>query len=1195
MFLRSLLLRVSAWLRLIATWGVVTGPPLPVGPSVHSFSPEGGWPGSIVRISGSGFTDARDDHDVTIGGVRALVITATPTELVVMAGESTSTGPIHITVTPTGSATSPRNFEVRPSPDVRDLGLGGPPAFFHGPQPGTPRLGVPDQPVLVVFTYPTDQNPGTPAQRAAQLADEKSRFEQARRYWQEASYGTTSWKFSYSDWVPLPADRNFYIWQAQDTYDARRALIAATRRSATMHNGQLFGTHIDDLMTTVGVNNPNSPSSLSWTSKRLHGTGIQIRGDRAFITAGADGLWVYDLMNSPATFVAKVNAGGYFADLDVAGNVLAVAALEAGLQLYDVSITALPTLRGTHVDKGQQVSAVRLAGNRAYIGIDTKLRTLDISNPAVPVTLGEVELGAFVLDLALQGNMLAAGTDGGGVILLDISAAVPVALSAVLAVTRVHGVFLSGDKLFAAGGGSGLATYGVGNPAGPISLGTAALIGDALDVIVDGNMAYVSIGRRRLVVVDVGDPKVPAPRGVVLLGAAGGGTTDPDLTPLRASIDEAEQGQGLTQRHGALWVDALNAARGAGFNLDGFQGIVVVVNGPFLRGASALSSQFAHEDTGETFRLNESKGSYYVASGASWGRIAHETGHWLHMWDIYQEWQSDGTLLRGTAAPWCLSGNTEDGALFCGHQINEIMRFYRVGSPSSNVASLTWSPTAAPLDQPFDIVAHDAAQNSDVNRVHLVRLEVSSGLLYFIEVRQRPLTQIFDQHLAGTAAVSQAAVVVTRATQGTSISNTFERPVMLVGVLDVGQQVVDAARGLTIHVDQLVQDRPAVYRVRVKWNQIIPGDPLGKFDLTLTPWNTDNWDTPDIWIDSQRNNSGATPIYEQCEPGDNTRPVLNGDRPWVKHDNTIMARVRNTGPEAVNDVYVSVYTTSPPGIGDNGNWSLLDTVQLPKLDGRDPAVPGSGEKVVQVRWQPAADSHTCIKVAIFPQLGEIETNNNFAQENVFTFDSAGASSHDPVLIDAMVRSPFSIYKRVDLVVRGLPFGWHAVVDHNWVWTGPKGERAVRAVVWTDRDAPYSFTPIELRPLQLHERIAPEAKARIEGWTTFDDRYLPIGGILADVKATRKVRFNWEISGNARGGIVGRGWLIPPLANVPITVEVTHRKGDRSLVHALTDAQGAVTLQADLGLAPGDYQVQAFVTAGGAAAETQTDPRVVEIR
>ena len=565
--LERFFLRLWTWLNQIIGQWVSPAPT----PTIVTFSPDGGWPGSIIKIVGNNYTDIRDDHFVTIGGSRALIISAAPTELVVLAGQGTTTGPIQIAVTGKGSVSSAQNFTIFPIPDVRDLGVGGPPVFFHGPQPGTPSLGVADQAVLVIFTYPTDQDPGNAAQRSAIIAGEKGRFEQARQFWQEASYGTTSWQFAYTEWLPLPADRNYYIWEARDIYFGRRALIKATRRDATMHNGVLFATHIDELMVTVHVNNPSSPSSVSYTSKSLHGTGIQIRGDRAFISAGTDGLWVYDLVNSPATYVNKVATGDYFADLDVGGDKLAIAALEAGLLLYDVSITALPTWKGTHADAGMQVSAVRIAGNRAFIGIDTKVRTLDITNLAAPVVLGDVDLGAFVLDLALQGTTLAAATDGSGVVLIDVGLASPVIISKVPAVERVHGVALAGNRMYAAGAGNGLAIYDIGNLAGPVALGAIALAGDALDVTVDGTTAYVALGRRKLAVIDAGVPATPAARGVTQLGGAGGGTADPDLTPLRASIDQAEQEQGKTQRKGALFVDALKAASAALFNLDFFK------------------------------------------------------------------------------------------------------------------------------------------------------------------------------------------------------------------------------------------------------------------------------------------------------------------------------------------------------------------------------------------------------------------------------------------------------------------------------------------------------------------------------------------------------------------------------------------------------------------------------------------------
>ena len=1193
MSLKKLAELFSRWVASLLEWlNKLVGPPLITGPHINAVSPSGGWPGTIVTIEGGGLTAVRDDVTVTIGGARALVITAEPQRLVVLAGEDTVTGPVVVQIS-SATATSVAPFEVLPRPDVRDLGVAGPPVFFHGPQSGTPALGVADQPVLVVFVYPTDHNPGTPAQRTATLTAERAKFQTARRFWQEASYHSTSWRFDFTDFLPLPADRNYYMWQREDVYDRRRALLEATKRAAVMHNGQVYGTHLDDVLATVQVNNPNAPNPVSYTSKKLHGTGVRIKSGRALVTAGTDGLWVYDLTNSPATYVTKTAAGGgYFADVDVIGNLCAVAALGAGLHLYDVTYTSMPTLKGSFTDGIRQVSAVCVAPNRAYIGIDEDIAIIDTTTPAAPTMLGTLNIGAFSLDLSLQGTTLAAATDGGGVVLLDVSGPTPVRLSAILNVERVHGVFLTGTRLFAAGANQGLAVYNVANPAAPLDSGSVPLVGPAYDVIADGNQTYVSVGRRRLAVVDVSGP-APIARGIALMGAYQGGSFEADLTSLRASIDQAEQNQNLAQRQDALFIDALEAAKAAGVNLDGYVGIVVVVNGPFLRGASNPQAiQFTHDDTGKALRLNNTKGSYYVATGATWGRIAHETGHWLGMTDIYEEWQADGTVLRGTAQGWCMSGDCNPGPLFGGHQINEVMHFYS----SDNAPTLTWSPTAPPLDRVYDIVAHDAAQNTtrntDPERVHTVKIVVSEGLMYFVEVRQIPVGLIFDQSINPIDATTNAAVVVTRAHQGTTPSNTFERPVMLAAVLQVGEQFVDAARGLTVHVDSVTSAaRPAVYRVRIRWNQYIPGDPNGKFDLTITPWNTKEWETPDIWVDSPRNNSGATPVYADHVPGDPSAPLRNGDRPWVKHDNRIYTRIRNTGPEPVNDVYVSIYTASPPGIGDNGNWELRETIVVPTVTGFDPAIPGSGEHVADTVWQPEADKHSCIKVAIFPQAGEIETNNNLTQENVFTFDSAGASSHDPVMFDAAVRNPFTIYKKVDLLARGLPFGWHCVVDHQWVWTGPRGEHEVVVVIWTDLNAPYSFSPEPDR----HERIENAALARVEGWTTFDDhRYLPIGGILADVKANKKVDMTWRIAASQRGGLTGI--VCVGIPDVPITVEVTNSAGESTLVHLMTGANGCADLSqaSQLGLAPGTYIVQAFVTAGGPAAETESDARTIVV-
>ena len=352
----------------------------------------------------------------------------------------------------------------------------------------------------------------------------------------------------------------------------------------------------------------------------------------------------------------------------------------------------------------------------------------------------------------------------------------------------------------------------------------------------------------------------------------------------------------------------------------------------------------------------------------------------------------------------------------------------------------------------------------------------------------------------------------------------------------------------------------------MRWNQPIAGDPNGTFDLAITPWSTETWESVDIAVDSKRNGEG---VFEFSEPGKPGVPILNGDHPWINHQNKIIAKVRNTGPGDVPEVYVSCYVTSPPGIGDNGNWALLETKLITNFK-------GNTAQDIPFDWTPKAGGHTCIKIAILPMQGEINTDNNSAQENVAVFDSAAASSHQPVVLSAEVRSPFSVLRKVDLAVRGLPLGWHAVVEHDWVWLEGKAAYPVRAVIWTDRD---SSAPQDTR-------IPAIAFPRVEGWTDFDHRYIPIGGILAPVRAVKRVAIHTAFA-DRHGAYVVLGNLVPPVPDVPLAIEVTHESGAVTLFHAQTDGLGnysqSIGVYGTVKL--GRYSVQVHTAAGGGAAET----------
>jgi hypothetical protein len=1185
----SMLRRVVQWIAAFirALLDSLFGPPAPPPPTVSLSSvwPLEGWPGSLLTLEGSGFSPDLDGNAVTVGGVAALVARAAPTQLEVLVGEGATSGPIVVTVGGL-TATALQPFAVAPWPDVRDGGRDGAPIFFHGPQHGTPALRKTDQRVLVILTFPTDH---VPADKVATQNAETASFDQARRFWAEASYWRTTFKFEFSPWVDLRRPRIFYIWEQGDIDKAREDLLRVTKRHAVLAGGRVYAAQQGLNFSIIDVGNPDNPYEVKALGTIVVPMHVAVGPNFAYVAAGDQGLYVVYIGPPTASVVRQIASTGWLHGVDIAGTTLVTAATRAGIEVYDLSVPDNPVRKSVFPVGGRWATAVRLVGTKAYVGatdntfesFDPTLRVIDVSNLAAPVEIGGVTVGAtgaWVMGLDVAGTTCVVATDGDGLHVFDVSGAVPVLKGIERSVLRLHSVTLVGTTAYGAGADQGLVIWDVADPANPKLIGTH--VGapgpgyDCYGIAAGGGNAYLSLGAKYLQVVGLGDPAHPADRGGVDLTGTFIFGANPNLSGLRDSLRDAIVHQNLI-KHEALFVDALQRLKAImpSFDIEQFEGFVTVLNGPFGRAQSsnpANVTQVSFEGT--TIKFQSAKGRLWIATGSSWGRKAHELGHWFLMPDIYTEKYDDGTMLVGDAEHWDLAGDADEGALFSGAQADHMQLF-----DGTNVVRRSWDPGSGSTSESFEIVAHDASEDGGP-RIHLLELDVADGLSYYVEVRQKPGTVIFDANIpAGNP--QQGAVLVTRARKAeTFINNANERSTMLFGVLDVGQSAVDPPRLLRIECAERLQDRPLVYRVVIHWNEEPPPNPDGTFDLSITPWSTETWESVDIWIDSPRNNAAdGTVVYEFHEDGKPGVAKLSGDRPWVKHVNSVHARIHNTGGKAAaqdaKDVWVSLSVTSPPGIGDNGvapdgtrpHWT---TIQTKKID----SVAANSVKEVTFNWTPDVAAHTCLTVAIMPQFGEIEPHNNRAQENVANFDSPGGSSHEPVILDAEVRSPFSVVRKVDLVVRGLPEGWHAVVDHAWTWLGPKGAKPVRVIAWTDLHSP-----------RAHERqqIPDVAFPRVEGWTNFDHIYVPIGGILMPVKANARVEIVLEARPGPRGLIV-EAVLHPAIRDVPIAVEVTDSRGDSQILHGITDTAGRCVVQ---GLfAAGTYRVQAFSASTRAAAE-----------
>ncbi len=671
-----------------------------------------------------------------------------------------------------------------------------------------------------------------------------------------------------------------------------------------------------------------------------------------------------------------------------------------------------------------------------------------------------------------------------------------------------------------------------------------------------------------------------------------------DLETAKASLGEVQNDADTLQRPNFLFAEALIGAKAAVPDFDTFSDYLVIVAGPFLRGYCCWIENGFHAEwtvQGLQFDIDfpEPKGITYVSQEASWDRITHELSHFFASGDLYSESFADGSFLEGNAGPFAMMGKHNQKPLYIGYNMETWLDYFDE-SANGNVKFLEWG-SVADFDQSFDIVAHSKTEDPVGNAtVHLLRLKVTDGLFYYVEVRQRPdpslgadADYVFDPQipLDPSNPAWQGGVIIHKAVENNNQSNNNERQVTLLPparMLQVGDVVEDPTRTIKISVAQRLSDRPAKYRVRVEWGHLPAPDPNGQFDLRITPWTPPPWESVDIWANSTKNDetSPAKIIYKNHEPGDDTKPIGNGDPPWVMHDNTLFARITNQGMVATPEsVKVTFYVTLPSAVGDNNNWAPFDTV--------DVGILAAGEtRIVEANrtWRPAVGEHTCVKVEIHAQTGEITFGNNRAQENFSEFETGAASPYAPVEFDFLARNPYEAPVVMDLRARDVPTDWFVALDQGSVWLPPLGEKKVHALIWTDRAAEWS---------QEDQRKAPrKVLINIEGWADrWGDQVFAVGGITAFVQAVRQVRIEIEPrpQGNLRQPFFVAGRVVPAAGINPIAIHIIDPDGNFITERTITDGAGRFTYQTRyLAKVRGIYRVQAFVLGGSLAGQAESD-------
>lgn len=615
-----------------------------------------------------------------------------------------------------------------------------------------------------------------------------------------------------------------------------------------------------------------------------------------------------------------------------------------------------------------------------------------------------------------------------------------------------------------------------------------------------------------------------------------------------------------------LMAECAQGAVDQGLDLDDYVVMVAAVHMPGLTvrawgGWSA--SNFAYDDgAGTSINITTSSALGLIAQShtADWGRAAHEFAHNMLDGglvlgeDVYSSDLVDPS--EATAAPFAMMGNHDSHPLFSAFNIVQLGWY-----DSANVVRRDWDRN--PFSEEFDIVAHDLAQDATAGRVHIVEVRITSGLSYFIEVRQRPDTTaadpaVFDENIPQGIGSDDGGVIVTKVVTDTLNNNHQTRLITLLQehqrLLGTGESAEDPLRTIRITVvDDSVQARPRVCRVRVEWAQDIADTPDGDFDLRIEPWGP-GWETEDIWID--RSPFGT---YDFTDAAGN--PTGNGDEPRPMEINRYYARVHNDGTDTANSVKVTHYAINPPGVGDNGNWTPLSSYTIA-------SIPSNGSSENYVNWVPLVGEHTCLKVAIHQQLGEVSGGNNQAQENIFNFQPAASSLAEPVKLTVAVRNPLDERALVWVSLENVPRGYYVYFPHRWLWLDARGERKLDLLI-----VPL-FDPRKPHVIHFHgqrddRRAEPVASIRLYGRVArvYSEKLkitgvpaswmAPIGGVLARVepKLRGEITLNPDIKEDD-GVCVVHGNVEPKIRCQSLRVDMTHPDGKVTSVLTDTDDRGS---------------------------------------
>lgn len=277
--------------------------------------------------------------------------------------------------------------------------------------------------------------------------------------------------------------------------------------------------------TAAGQVRSFSPTAISYVSIPGFANNVDVKGNYAYVAAGATGLQVVDVSDrANPRIVASRDTPGNANDVFIAGDFAYVADGVSGLQIINIANPLAPTIASSFDTPGEAFDVV-VRANRAYVADGSGgLQIIDVATPTSPRLLGALAGGGqYFKGVDVDASrFIAVAVGGGSLSIINVanpSAPAPMAGGAIGGISDPRDVALNGNVAYIADYNSGFVTIDITSPGNPIGRGaiprdTGGLL---FDVAVLGSFAFGAdvFFVNGVPIIDISTPGTPLPRAIL--------------------------------------------------------------------------------------------------------------------------------------------------------------------------------------------------------------------------------------------------------------------------------------------------------------------------------------------------------------------------------------------------------------------------------------------------------------------------------------------------------------------------------------------------------------------------------------------------------------------------------------------------------------------------------------------------------